>query len=206
MARLLFTSIEFGSLADPVDLEQKKQLSTLIGKPVQFMKQSHSDQVISISTDIADGQINTIPDADALVSDQSNIALAVRVADCLPLLLYSTAVVAAVHVGRKGLLNKVALNTVAQMRSLGAEKISGTVGPHICGNCYEVDSQMFAEITKTHPATAGRGNHLNLFAGLAAQISDVELLNLDICTKESSDYYSHRRDGQPGRQIGLICL
>ena len=65
------------------------------------MKQSHSDQVISISTDIADGQINSIPDADALVSDQSNIALAVRVADCLPLLLYSNAVVAAVHVGRK---------------------------------------------------------------------------------------------------------
>lgn len=87
-------------------------------------------------------------------------------ADCLPLLLHSTTVVAAVHVGRKGLLNKVALNAVTQMRLLGAEQITGIVGPHICGNCYEVDSQMFTEITKTHPATAGKNKHLNLLLAL----------------------------------------
>jgi YfiH family protein len=206
MARLLFTSIEFGSLADPVDQATEQRLSKLIGKPIKFMKQTHSDQITILATQKDADQLNTAPAADGLVSNQSNIALAVRVADCLPLLLHSTTVVAAVHVGRKGLLNKVALNAVTQMRLLGAEQITGIVGPHICRNCYEVDSQMFTEITKTHPATAGKNKHLNLFAGLAKQLAGIELTNLGICTKENTSYYSHRRDGNLGRQVGVICL
>jgi len=38
------------------------------------------------------------------------------------------------------------------MQELGASNITGVVGPHICGECYEVDPQMYADITKTPPS------------------------------------------------------
>ena len=140
MARLLFTSRNFNSLDSLVENQAANKLTNLIGKSVVFMKQSHSD-LVSIVTDNA-----TTLDADGLVTTNRNIALAVRVADCLPLLLISNESVAAVHVGRKGLLNQVALKAVNKMKELGSTQISGLVGPHICGNCYEVDSHMYEEI------------------------------------------------------------
>jgi YfiH family protein len=175
-------------------------LSNLIGKQVVFMKQSHGD-LVSIVSDNA-----STPDADGLVTTNRDIALAVRVADCLPLLLISNEAVAAVHVGRKGLLNQVALNAVKKMKELGSTQITGLVGPHICGNCYEVDSQMYEDIVKDHPATGGKVNHLNLFAGLESQLTGIKLTNLCLCTKENPEYFSYRAGDKTGRQVGVISL
>jgi YfiH family protein len=200
VARLLFTSRNFSSLDSPVENQVENKLSNLIGKPVVLMKQSHSD-LVSVVSDTA-----ISPDADGLVTTNRDIALAVRVADCLPLLLISNEAVAAVHVGRKGLLNQVALNAVKKMRQLGSTQITGLVGPHICGNCYEVDSQMYEEIVKYHPATGGKINHLNLFAGLESQLTGIKLTNLSICTKENPEYFSYRAGDKTGRQVGVISL
>ena len=200
MARLLFTSRKFGSLADPLPNEKLSDLSKLISRPVALMHQVHGDQVVVI-----DDNTKT-PTADALVTSNKEIALAVRVADCLPLLMYSENVVAAVHVGRKGLVNKVAVNAVNQMRKLGAEEIQGVVGPHICGDCYEVGPELYAQVSADHPATAAKNNHLNLYAGLVEQLVGVSLTNLNLCTKELPDYFSYRGNAEIGRQVGVISL
>ena len=200
MARLLFTSRKFGSLADPLPNEKFSGLSKLISRPVAVMHQVHGDQVV-----VVDANTKT-PTADALVTSNKEIALAVRVADCLPLLMYSENVVAAVHVGRKGLVNKVAVNALNQMRKLGAEEIQGVVGPHICGNCYEVGPKLYAQVSADHPATAEKSNHLNLYAGLVEQLVGVALTNLNLCTKELPDYFSYRGNAEIGRQVGVISL
>jgi YfiH family protein len=200
VARLLFTSRNFSSLDSPVENEVENKLTNLIGKPVVFMKQSHSDLVSEVS------DTSVTPDADGLVTTNRDIALAVRVADCLPLLLISNESVAAVHVGRKGLLNQVALNAVKKMRQLGSTQITGLVGPHICGKCYEVNSQMYDEIVKDHPATGGKVNHLNLFAGLESQLNGIKLTNLSLCTKENPEYFSYRAGDKSARQVGVISL
>ena len=200
MARLLFTSRKFGSLADPSPNEKFSDLSKLISRPVAVMHQVHGDQVVVIDA------IEKTPTADALVTSNKEIALAVRVADCLPLLMYSENVVAAVHVGRKGLVNKVAVNAVNQMRKLGAEEIQGVVGPHICGNCYEVGPELYAQVSADHPATAAKNNHLNLYAGLVEQLAGISLTNLNLCTKELPDYFSYRGNDEIGRQVGVISL
>ena len=204
MARLLFTSRNFGSLDHPKNSDKAINLSRLIGNQLHFMNQSHGNQ-ITVITNKSEAEIS-VYESDGLVTNQTNLALAVQVADCIPLLLLSKNVIAAVHVGRKGLLNQVAVNAVVEMNKLGAEQISGVVGPHICGNCYEVDPQMFAQIAKDYPATAGKTNHLNLFAGLADQLKGIELKNLGICTKENVNYFSHRVYGEAGRQVGVISL
>lgn len=200
MARLLFTSRKFGSLADPLPNAKISDLSKLISRPVAVMQQVHGDQVVVVDA------VTKTPTADALVTSNKEIALAVRVADCLPLLMYSENVVAAVHVGRKGLLNKVAVNAVNQMRKLGAQEIQGVVGPHICGNCYEVGPELYTQVSADHPATAAKKNHLNLYAGLVEQLAGIALTNLNLCTKELPDYFSYRGNAETGRQVGVICL
>lgn len=200
MARLLFTSRSFGSLAGKSGKDNYPKLSNLLGKPIQLMNQNHGDQVVVIDSQISD------PTADALVSVNKEIALVVRVADCIPLLLHSVSVIAAVHVGRKGLANQVATKTVEVMRQLGAENIKGVVGPHICGDCYEVGADLFAEFSVTHPASAKKTNHLDLYAGLIEQINDIPLTNMDLCTKENSRYFSYRANAEIYRQVGVISL
>jgi YfiH family protein len=202
MARLLFTGKAFGTF----DLQNGDQSKASLQKTLSlsnifYMKQVHGNTVQTISN-----ESSNLPEVDALVTNQKSIALAVQIADCLPLLLQSDVAVAAVHVGRKGLLNGVAVEAVAALKQFGATKITGVVGPHICGNCYEVDQSMFDEITEQHPATKSPGRNLNLFAGLAAQISEIPLVNLNICTLENPDYFSFRRGGESGRQVGVICL
>lgn len=200
MARLLFTARDFGSLADPVLNENIERLSKLVAKPIQVMTQEHGNQVSVIERPIS------APVADAMVSCSKEIALAVRVADCLPLLLYSNNVIAAVHVGRKGLMNQVAVNAVTQMRKLGAKEITGVVGPHICGQCYEVGADIFTEVTNAYPATFKKQNYLDLYAGLVSQLPEIKLSNIDICTKENPEYFSYRAHGEAGRQVGVISL
>ena len=200
MARLLFTARDFGSLADPELNKNIERLSKLVAKPIQVMTQEHGNQVSVIERPIS------APVADAMVSCSKEIALAVRVADCLPLLLYSNNVIAAVHVGRKGLMNQVAVNAVTQMRKLGAKEITGVVGPHICGQCYEVGADIFTEVTNAYPATFKKQNYLDLYAGLVSQLPEIKLSNIDICTKENTDYFSYRAHGEAGRQVGVISL
>lgn len=200
MARLLFTARDFGSLADSVLNQNIERLSKLVAKPIQVMTQEHGNQVSVIERPIS------APVADAMVSCSREIALAVRVADCLPLLLYSNNVIAAVHVGRKGLMNQVAVNAVTQMRKLGAREITGVVGPHICGQCYEVGSDIFTEVTNAYPATFNKQNCLDLYAGLVSQLPEIKLSNIDLCTKENIDYFSYRAHGEAGRQVGVISL
>ena len=201
MARLLFTGKAAGTY-DPISgLENRDEISKSLAVPTTiFMKQVHGNTVV-----IVDEASNNLLEADALVTNKKSIALAVQAADCLPLLLQSDGVVAAVHVGRKGLLNGVALAAVAAMQDLGAEQITGVVGPHICGSCYEVDQVMFDEITQIHPDSAASNRRLNLFAGLVAQIPQVALTNMNICTLENPNYFSFRRGAESGRQVGVIC-
>lgn len=75
------------------------------------------------------------PTCDALVTDSPDLALAVLVADCVPMLA-GDGVVAAVHAGRPGLVAGVVPAAVAAMRGLGADTIDAVVGPSVCGRCY----------------------------------------------------------------------
>ena len=81
----------------------------------QFMNQVHGNDVVVI-----DHLLDTPPTCDAMITTKPEISLAVMVADCIPLLFISREAVAAVHVGRAGLINKVAIKTLHHMRTLGA--------------------------------------------------------------------------------------
>lgn len=191
----------------PALVAKNRQLIVDEFGPTQFMDQVHGNTVAVIEE-----VVDPVPTADALVTGIPGIALAVMVADCIPLLLASSTSVAAVHVGRKGLLNGVTESALDVMRAMGADQISAHIGPAICGDCYEVSEEIFAEVTSLHPASASRSPSgaptLDLLAGLREVLrnNSVSVSEEVKCTVEDSQLFSYRRDGVTGRQIGVISL
>ena len=190
---------------DPFDVaENRSQLESQIGMPISFMNQVHGDTVVLVENN------QSIPTCDALISTERKLAVAVMVADCIPLLLKSDVAVAAVHVGRKGLMNGIARNTIDAMRDLGAEVIHSYIGPNICGGCYEVSDEIFHDVAAKYPAADSSGRTgratLDLVAGLKTDLKDTVLLDLSSCVLEDKNCFSYRRDGTTGRQAGVIWL
>ena len=131
-----------------------RQLLAKITGPVQFMNQVHGHEVVEVKTLIDD------PTCDALITTLPGIALAVMVADCIPLLLSSSTVVGAVHVGRRGLMNSVAIKALDAMRKLGAGQIHAQLCASICGRCYEVPQELADEVIAKHPAATSLTKNL----------------------------------------------
>jgi YfiH family protein len=204
-----FASLNLGThvgdeLADV--LANREIISSKVG-PTQYMNQVHGDRIALIE-EVTD----EVPTSDALVTGIPGITLAVMVADCIPLLLKSKESVAAVHVGRRGLVNEITRKTLSVMREMGASQITAIIGPAICGSCYEVSEDVYQEVVSAHPfarsQTPAGTLALDLPAALRSVLSDegIPILNKFECTVESEDYFSYRRDGVTGRQAGLISL
>lgn len=172
-----------------------------------LMSQVHGDTIF-----VVDKVPAQAPVADALITANPDLALIVMVADCIPLLLRSEKVVAAVHVGRAGLMNSIALKTVAEMSALGAAQIMGSIGPAICGRCYEVPQDLHDEVVAMHPLAASKTRTgtpaLDLRTALIAALSEVNVPVGIIagCTLEDDDCFSYRRNQITGRQAGVIKL
>lgn len=204
-----FASFNLGNHVgdSPEDVaSNRKILEDSVGL-TQFMNQVHGNRIALIE-EVTD----EVPTADALITGIPGISLAVMTADCIPLLLHSRESVAAVHVGRKGLINDVAIKTVELMREMGATDISAILGPSICGTCYEVSEEVFNEVIHLHPLAASRTVKntlsLDLPRALSAALTGVgvSVKRSEECTVEDLDYFSYRRDGVTGRQVGVISL
>ena len=193
---------------DPEVVSGNRALVSAKFGSTQYMNQVHGNRV-AIIEEVTD----EVPTADALVTGIPGIILAVMVADCIPLLLKSKDAVAAVHVGRKGLVNRVAEKAIDVMREISGAEISAIIGPAICGKCYEVSKEIFSEVTSSHPEstsqTASKTPALDLVAALISDLQSLGITDIDNqsrCTLEHDDLYSYRRDGATGRQAGLVWL
>ena len=185
---------------------RNRELLSKITGPIQFMNQVHGDEVVEVKS------IGDDPTCDALITRAPGIALAVMVADCIPLLLSASTVIGAVHIGRRGLMNSVAVKAVDAMRKLGADQIHAQLGPSICGRCYEVPQELADEVVAQHPAASSLTNNLTpaldlpraLIADLVA--SGVTYEASTICTLENDEYFSYRRHNITGRNAGVVWL
>jgi polyphenol oxidase len=201
-----------GDDAGSVD-ENRRRVAEQVKLPVNrvvFMNQVHSGDVA-----VVDGPWPGHPaSVDALVTRSTGIALAVLVADCVPVLLADSRarIVAVAHAGRRGLVANIVESTVATMRDFGAREIHARVGPSVCGRCYEVPETLRATVTATEPAawstTRTGGPALDVAAGVGAQLLrlGVEVDRLAGCTVEEPALFSYRRDHTTGRFAGLAWL
>ena len=185
----------------------RRLLTEHLGRPVVYMDQCHGAEVA-----VVDGVPGVPPSCDGLVTRSSDVALAVLVADCVPVLLASSGgVVAAVHAGRPGLVAGVVPRTLEVMRELGAGQVDAVVGPSVCGRCYEVPAQMRDVAANVQPVSATVSwtgtPAVDVAAGVVAQLREagVAVRWVPGCSRERDDLYSYRRDGQTGRFAGVVA-
>lgn len=181
---------------------------------VVWMNQVHGRDVAEVDGPWAAGPT---PPVDALVTARRGLALAVLTADCTPVLLADpvAGVVAAAHAGRPGMVAGVVPAAVEAMKALGAEpaRIIARTGPAVCGRCYEVPGQMRAEVAAVEPAawseTSWGTPAVDVTAGVHAQLEALGVRDRQaspVCTMESGDHYSYRRDRTTGRLAGYVWL
>jgi YfiH family protein len=156
--------------------------------------------------------------ADAIVSDVSSAVLAIRMADCAPVLLASDngRIVGAVHAGWRGVISGVIARSVAEFDALGikSENIVAAIGPAIGVKYFEVGPEVvaafasggLAETVKTAPNATP---HIDLAGAIKMQLRQCGVTRMDggnLCTfANAAEFYSHRRDkGTTGRMAALI--
>ena len=170
-----------------------------------FMNQTHGTDIVTV-----DKEIPTHIEADALITSERSMGLAVLTADCIPLLIDAGDSIAAVHVGRKGLVDGIIPCVMDALLNRGATSLKAWLGPAICGKCYEVSPEMYDDITSNFPSAATSiGTHcLDLPAAAINQLQGygVQVQNFHRCTLESSSYYSYRTKATTGRMAGVISL
>lgn len=164
----------------------------------------------------AAGEPAAPPTADALLTRVPGVVLLARAADCVPIALADTerGVAAVVHSGRVGTRAGVVPAAVEALRRQGAETLTAWIGPRICGSCYEVPADVRAEVAAVEPATwtttwSGSAG-LDLAAGVREQLRRADVVVHDLaddapmCTMESDDLFSYRRQGAQSGRLGAL--
>ncbi|MEU0741802.1 peptidoglycan editing factor PgeF [Streptomyces sp. NPDC006134] len=203
---------------DPAAVTANRKLAAtslgLDAARVVWMNQVHGADVAVVDGPWGDGPV---PRVDALVTAERGLALAVLTADCVPVLLADpvAGVAAAAHAGRPGMVAGVVPAAVRAMTGLGADpaRIVARTGPAVCGRCYEVPEAMRAEVAAVEPAahaeTSWGTPAVDVSAGVHAQLQRLgvrDRAHSPVCTLESHDHFSYRRDRTTGRLAGYVWL
>jgi hypothetical protein len=158
------------------------------------LKQIHSGSCVA-----AEGRAGILGEGDALIENQPGSVVAVKTADCIPVLLVDERrrAVAAVHAGWRGTAARIAAGAVAAMgRRFGTrtEDLHAAIGPGIGKCCYEVGAEVAAQF-----GGQGRG-HIDLAAANRRQLEDAgvtprRIYASNLCTMcRGEEFDSFRRD------------
>jgi polyphenol oxidase len=171
------------------------------------VKQVHSATVFD-----AGGEGGCLGQGDAIVSREPGVIVGVRTADCVPVLLVdpNLRVVAAVHAGWRGTVQRIVPAAVAHM---GADPthLLAVIGPCIGECCYEVGPEVSERFRSTFPERPDLG-HVDLSEANRRQLLDAGLSpgNIELsglCTRCNPDLDSFRRDGEAaGRMVAAIGI
>ncbi len=187
-----FTTQDFDA---PLTPTQSFYLKTHTGVDIPrvfWRKQVHGDDVLIAGKDVC---AKGCPDADAFITDQKNVPIAIRTADCVPVFIYDPLkqVIGLAHAGRKGTRQRIAAKTVQEMQDkFGCRcyDLKVALGPSIHPCCYETDI-----------VTANRRQLVE------AGVDDGNIFDCGVCTCCDHNYFSFRRDGEKaGRMISLMML
>jgi YfiH family protein len=145
--------------------------------------------------------------ADGHITFAPGVALAVQVADCVPVFIaHPSGAVALLHAGWRGTAARIVQNGITRMidRGFDASDLKVHLGPAICGRCYEVGPDTFEQLTGWQTI---RNRNVDLRALLAEQAKELGVRQLSAsphCTKCDNDRFFSHRAGDAGRQVSVI--
>lgn len=203
--------------ADPAAIAaNRRRIGALLPAPPVWLEQVHGRSVVVIDDANVDASRNVPPVADALVTRGIDVPLAIRVADCVPVLFAARddTVIAAAHAGWRGLAGGVLEATLASMNTPPAS-IVAWLGPSIGPSQFEVGTDVVAAFCARDDGARGHfrarsgGKWLADLHALArrrlgrAGVADVRAD--ESCTHtDAARFFSFRRDGATGRMAALI--
>jgi YfiH family protein len=187
------------------DTSEVALLQSLGRSVVVQVKQVHGAGAVFSSE--ATGAVGV--EADAVVANASGVALGVRVADCVPVLVADLASgrVAAIHAGWRGVVAGVVR---AGIDLLGGRERVAAIGPCIGPCCFEVGHEVAAKVGFV-ACERGDKAYVDLRAAVRGQLRALGLADASIddvagCTRHEADrFHSFRRDGaNSGRMLAAI--
>jgi YfiH family protein len=145
--------------------------------------------------------------ADGHVSLTRGTALAVTIADCVPVFVaHPSGAIAVLHSGWRGTAARIIERAIAALTGFGhaASELRVHTGPAICGKCYEVSGDVYAQLTGRDPGRPTPIDLRALIAGHARALGVREISTSDSCTRcDNSAFFSHRC-GDEGRQLAVM--
>jgi len=201
---------DFAIDADPGALASRRR--DIVDLPWVWLRQVHGGEVRAVTRSTVGAIAGS--EADALVTADAGIVLAIQTADCLPVMLWSPeGVIGAAHAGWRGLDAGVVEATAAAMRELGATVIEARIGPCIAEECYEFGPSDLDEVATrlgddVRGRTAAGTPALDLHRAFAtvARRAGVASWGTDAsCTAcHPERWYSHRARAEPQRMATAI--
>jgi len=209
-----FTPLDFDV---PLTIDQRAYLRKKYGVDVCqvfWRKQIHGDNILAAHGGV--GTIKGCPDADAYITDEKNLPIAIRTADCVPVFIFDPRrrVIGLAHAGWKGTTKMIAAKTVQRMQEKYASQASDlkiALGPSIRECCYQVGAE-FRDYFPSYVKERGGHLYLDVISAnrdqlLQASVRQENIFDSGICTCCNKNYFSFRRDGaKAGRMISLMVL
>lgn len=184
-----------------------------------LVSQVHGAEVVTVGA--GRGPMQVIAEADGVVSLAAGTPVAVRTADCVPVLLaVAGRGVAAVHAGWRGTAKGVVARGVASLcEATGAApaEVVAAVGPRIAGVDYEVGHEVVDALSATGLSpgdfVVGRSERdrplVDVGLAVRSQLHGLGVGVIEVhqgSTAQSDRWWSHRRDGErAGRQAAVIA-
>lgn len=205
---------------DPLAVEENyRRIADAIGfdmNSIVFTNQIHSATVLNVGK----ADIGKTYDCDGFVTNQRGVTLAVRSADCVPILFYESKaqVIGAVHAGWRGTVDRIQQNCVKEMCLLGADpqNIQVAIGACIHKCCYKVGEDFYntlceklgREMTDRHVSSKMYADLVGLNIELLGEVGVMDITASEDCTCCKSDlYFSHRATkGKRGVMSAFISL
>lgn len=187
--------------------------------------QIHGDRIVVAEDLNRRSASDLVVQCDAVLTAATGVALGIKTADCVPVLLVDRVkrVIGAVHAGWRGTSLQIVAKAVRAMEkrfSSSTADILAAIGPAIGPCCYQVDEQVFSAAKEDKDwmsafrecSEKGRwmldlplANRTQL---LRAGVPGENISSAGICTSCRTDlFFSHRAEnGRTGRQLNFIFL
>ena len=209
--------------AEAVGIDYRRLVSVrqIHSADVRYVDESHAGQGYIIKEAF---------ECDGYVTDRSGIAIGIKTADCVPILMEGydcngkICCVGAAHAGWRGTVSGIAEGCLERMRELGAQRVKVAIGPAICSDCFEVRRDFYDSVSEIlgagltekyvipdakkdgvwHTDLRRMNRDFLISAGVAESDIDVSR-DCTCCLPER--YFSHRfSGGKRGTQLSVIVM
>ena len=145
--------------------------------------------------------------ADGHAATQRGTAMAVTIADCVPVFIaHPSGAAALLHSGWRGTVARIVERGIEALahRGVPTRELRVHLGPAICGGCYEVSPEVYAQLTRRSVAKPTTVDLRALIVDHARAAGVTHLSTSPLCTRCNNDRLFSHRAGDEGRQVAVL--